>query len=266
MIAPDLKSLAVPIENLTPMEGNPRKGDVEAVKKSYKMFGQRKPIVARRLGTAENGFAIGTVTAGNHQLQAAKALRWKEIAVVFIDEDETTAKAFSLADNRTHDLGTYDDAELNVLLKEMEAFDADLFEATGYTNGDIRGILESLDNDSTKEEAEKNDDASRGELLSLLNVAYGEPEHVVAVGEVYEVGHHILVIADVMKDWKDYVEYLKHDILFLPYPGPFIAVSSKLETQVALFVQPNIYLAGHLLDKYASIYGKGGIKRIKSND
>lgn len=263
MIAPDLKPLCVPIENLTPMAGNPRKGDVQAVKKSYEMFGQRKPIVARRMGVAENGFATGTVTAGNHQLEAAKALKWKEIAVVFIDEDESTAKAFSLADNRTHDLGTYDDAELNVLLKEMEAFDANLFAATGYTNGDIDVLLESL---GSKPKADTVDDATRGELLSLLNVAYGEPEYVVALGEVWEVGHHILVIADLMKEWQEYVGYLKGDILFLPYPGPFIAVSSKLEKQRALFVQPNIYLAGHLLDKYASIYGKANIKRIKFND
>lgn len=264
MIAPDLKPLAVPIENLIPMKGNPRKGDVEAVKRSYEMFGQRKPVVARRTGISENGFAIGIVSAGNHQLQAAKALKWKEIAVVFIDEDENTAKAFSLADNRTHDLGTYDDLELNVLLKEMEAFDKDLFAATGYTNGDIEGLLASLHTDAPTEV--KDNDEVRGELLSLLNVAYGEPEYLVTAGDVYEVGHHILVVADVMKDWKEYVGYLKNDVLFLPYPGPYIAVTAKLEKQIALFVQPNTYLAGHLLDKYASIYGKAGIKRIKSND
>lgn len=264
MIAPDLQTLAVPIENLKPMKGNPRKGDVDAVKRSYEMFGQRKPIVARRTGIADNGYGLGVVTAGNHQLEAAKALKWTEIAVVFIDEDENTAKAFSLADNRTHDLGTYDDAELNLLLKEMEAFDKDLFLATGYTNTDIAGILESLDTESSTKEVK--DDSARGELLSLLNVAYGEPEYVVQLGEVWEVGHHIMVIADVMKDWKDYIEYLKDNVLFLPYPGPYIAVTTKLEKQKALFVQPNTYLAGHLLDKYASIYGKSGIKRIKSND
>ena len=115
----------------------------------------------------------------------------------------------------------------------------------------------------TKEEKE---DANRGELLSLLNVAYGEPEYKVALGEVYEVGHHVLVIADVMKEWQQYVHYLKDDVLFLPYPGPFIAVASKLDNQSALFVQPNLYLAGHLLDKYASINGKEGIKKVKSND
>jgi len=259
MIAPDLKSLVVPIENLTPMAGNPRKGDVEAVKRSYEKFGQRKPLVARRLGISDNGFATGTVTAGNHQLEAARALKWKEIAVVFIDEDENTAKAFSLADNRTHDLGTYDENELNTLLKEMEAFDADLFAATGYNSGDIDVILESLN--GSKEEASLSQ-PDRGELLSLLNVAYGEPKTEVYSGDVYEVGRHLLIIADVMKDWKKYVHYLTDDVLFLPYPGPYIALSFKLDKQKTIMVQPNVYLAGHIIDKYIAVRGADSVKRI----
>ena len=258
MIAPDLKSLCVPIENLIPMEGNPRKGDVEAVKKSYEVFGQRKPIVARRLGISENGFATGTVTAGNHQLEAARALKWKEIAVVFIDEDENTAKAFSLADNRTHDLGTYDDEELNVLLKEMEAFDLDLFAATGYTAADLDVALAGLE--QTKGEASL-DQPDRSQLLSLLNVAYGEPVTEVMTGDVWKIGHHILVVADVMKDWKQYVHFLEDGLLFLPYPGPYLALSRKLELQPSVMVQPNVYLAGHMIDKYIAVRGKDSVKR-----
>lgn len=260
MIAPDLKSLAVPVINLTPMEGNPRKGDVDAVKRSYEKFGQRKPIVARRVGVGENGLPTGTVTAGNHQLQAAKALGWKEIAVVFIDEDEQTAKAFSLADNRTHDLGTYDDGELNELLKEMEAFDKDLFLATGYTDSDIDVVLQSLSSETKEDQALAQED--RGELLSLLNVAYGEPKTEVMSGDIYEVGRHLLIIADVMKDWNKYVEYLTGDVLFLPYPGPYIALSHKLDKQKTIMVQPNVYLAGHIIDKYIAVRGTDSVKRV----
>ena len=261
MIAPDLKSLCVPIENLTTMEGNPRKGDVEAVKKSYEKFGQRKPIVARRLGISENGFATGTVTAGNHQLQAAKALKWKEIAVVFIDEDENTAKAFSLADNRTHDLGTYDDAELNSLLKEMEALDADLFAATGYSSGDIDVLLSALTSDPTKEESALGE-IDRSQLLSLLNVAYGEPKTEVMTGDIWKLGSHILIIVDVMKDWDKYIKYLETGLLFLPYPGPYIALSAKLDKQPSVMVQPNVYLAGHMIDKYKAVRGNDSVNRV----
>ena len=47
-IISDLINLATPIELFKALPGNPRKGNVEAVVKSYEKFGQRKPIVARR--------------------------------------------------------------------------------------------------------------------------------------------------------------------------------------------------------------------------
>jgi len=95
---------------------------VEAVARSYDQFGQRKPVVATK---------DGTVIAGNHQLAAAKKLGWSEIAVVFVDDDELTAKAFALADNRTADLGTYDNELLAELIAEV-SIDIDLLNATGY--------------------------------------------------------------------------------------------------------------------------------------
>lgn len=130
MIVPDLQSLAFPIAQLDPMPGNPRRGDVDAVARSYDRFGQRKPVVARKQGKR------GIVIAGNHQLEAAKQLGWNELAVVWVKDDDTTAAAFALADNRTADLGTYD-AELLFGLVDMVKDDAALLEATSYTLDDL---------------------------------------------------------------------------------------------------------------------------------
>lgn len=129
-IAPALRDLAVPVRSLKPMPGNPRRGDVDAVASSYARFGQRKPIVARR---------DGTVIAGNHQLLAARKLKWKEIAVVTVDDDDETAAAFALADNRVSDLGGYDDGDLARLLASV----ADL-DGTGYTTDDLNALLADL--------------------------------------------------------------------------------------------------------------------------
>lgn len=123
MIADDLRPLARPISDLLPMPGNPRLGNIEAVMRSYDTFGQRKPIVARR---------DGTVIAGNHQLEAAKRLGWSEIAVVFVDDDDLTAKAYSLADNKTGDLASYNYADLDAMLAEVRVDEA-LMEATGFS-------------------------------------------------------------------------------------------------------------------------------------
>lgn len=131
MIAPDLAPLARPIDDFHLLEGNPRRGDVQAVARSYERFGQRKPIVARR---------DGTVIAGNHQLLAARSLGWTEIAVVYVDDDDLTASAYALADNRTADLGSYDTEALTELIAEVSV-DLDLLAASGYTQEDLDRLI-----------------------------------------------------------------------------------------------------------------------------
>jgi len=50
VIAPELEHLAVDITTLDELPGNPRKGDVDAVARSYAAFGQQKPVVVQRRG------------------------------------------------------------------------------------------------------------------------------------------------------------------------------------------------------------------------
>lgn len=138
-IVPDLKRLAFPVERLKPLPGNPRRGDVQSVVRSYSRFGQRKPVVARREGDD------ATVIAGNTQLAAAQELEWTHLAVVHVEDDDVTAKAFALADNRTSDLGTYDDPDLLAMLQTVERADADLLAATSFGDDDLAALIASLD-------------------------------------------------------------------------------------------------------------------------
>jgi DNA modification methylase len=117
------------------MLGNPRQGNVDAVARSLDAFGQRKPIVALR---------DGTVIAGNHTLQAAQKLGWDELAVVWVDDDETTAKAYSLADNRTAELGGYDEVLLAELVAEVQDADEELLAATAWSADDLKDLLDRL--------------------------------------------------------------------------------------------------------------------------
>jgi DNA modification methylase len=132
VIAAGLQSLAHPVAELHLLPGNPRRGDVDAVARSLERFGQRKPIVARR---------DGTVVAGNHTLQAVQRLGWPEIAVVWVDDDDATAKAFALADNRTAELGSYDDEALAAMVAEVGAVDMELLGAAGYSDADLAALL-----------------------------------------------------------------------------------------------------------------------------
>jgi ParB-like nuclease family protein len=97
---PDLQIEAVAVAALRPYPGNPRRGSVEAIKASLRAHGQYRPIVVNR--------PTMQVLAGNHTLEAAKQLGWKEIAATFVDVDDEQARRIVLVDNRTNDLADYD--------------------------------------------------------------------------------------------------------------------------------------------------------------
>jgi len=163
-----LESLAIDIDKLTFLEGNPRKGDIEAVAKSYKQFGQRKPIVATK---------DYVVIAGNHQLAAARQLGWDRIAVVITDDDELTAKAFALADNRTAELGSYDDDLLADLLSEVSSV-PELMDSTGFTEDDLFDLIGFDDEPEEEQEIE----------------VPVEPK--TKLGDIYKLGSHYLLCGD----------------------------------------------------------------------
>ena len=133
-IAKDLKGLSTPIKDLKPADRNARKGDVDAIRKSYERFGQRKPIVAHR--------QTKKIIAGNHQYQAAMALGWENIAVVFVDDDVETATAYSIADNRIGQLGEWDVQELVAAFEEISADD---LETVGFNDIDVEDFRALLD-------------------------------------------------------------------------------------------------------------------------
>lgn len=136
-IHPALEDLAVPVDGIDELPGNPRLGDTEAVARSYEEFGQEKPIV---LWDSPDGRRF--VIAGNTQLRAARDIRgWTEIAGVVFEGTETEAKAFALADNHTADLGRYDQQALIRMLREVSG-EAELLAAASYSEDDILELLE----------------------------------------------------------------------------------------------------------------------------
>lgn len=129
----------VEVDDLELLDGNPRRGDVEAIARSLRRFGQRKPIVANRRDRQ--------VLAGNHTLLAARSLGWSTIAVCWTDDDESTAAAYALADNRSAELGDYDNELLVAAMRDVLAAERELFEATGWTEDDLLELLDELEPD-----------------------------------------------------------------------------------------------------------------------
>lgn len=127
--------LAVDIDTLSPLDNNPRRGNVEAIMSSYSEFGQIKPIVVR-----PNGDGTSTVIAGNHQYEAAKRLGWDKIAAVEYDVDDKRAIAFALADNRTMELGYTEPELLNEFVLEISDYYPELMDGLGWDEFDIAEI------------------------------------------------------------------------------------------------------------------------------
>jgi site-specific DNA-methyltransferase (adenine-specific) len=164
----------VQVSTLREHPQNPRQGDVGAVIQSIEANGFYGAVVAQR--------STRRVLAGNHRLRAAKQLGSAEIPVVWVDVDDDRAVRILLSDNRTSDLGTYDEAALSALLTGL-AETADLV-GTGYSAEDLDELLAGTESPFSEEAPE--DDAP--------DVAQGEPES--KQGEVYELGPHRLVCGD----------------------------------------------------------------------
>lgn len=136
-IAPALSGLRIPIDSVSPFPGNPRQGDVGAICESLRRFGQQKPIVVQA--------STRYIVAGNHLWKGAKALGWGEVAANVVDMDDRTASAYLIADNRTSELGAYDDDALGEMLRVLA--EQDNLRATGYDADDVDAFLRDLAKD-----------------------------------------------------------------------------------------------------------------------
>lgn len=182
-IADDLLPLAVPIELMDMLPGNPNKGDVLAIARSYEEFGQLKPVVGRAMPNGR-----WELSAGNHSYLAAKdELEWTHLALVRTDHDEVRAQAFAIADNHTGRMGEDDKGALLSMMENIYANDAALLAAASYGEGDIQLL---------RAQAAAAEDTTRGDGGDG-NQATLMPEHPIPVkGDIWQLGSHRIMCGD----------------------------------------------------------------------
>jgi hypothetical protein len=83
-----------------------------------------------------------------------------------------------------------------------------------------------------------------------------DPRHGPEAGQVWHVGDNYLVIASVYDGWATYGPLLTEGRLLVPYPTPIVALTEQARDKTLVMVQPDAWLAGHLLDKYADVRGE----------
>lgn len=142
-IAEDIAHLSRPIEDLRPDPDNARKHsqeNIRAIAESLKVFGQQTPIKILK---------DGTVIKGNGTLEAAKTLGWTSLAASVFDAGSTKIEGYSIQDNRTSDLATWDFGALAEKIPNM----ADLYdlEAMGWNQYEIDALLETVSSTDDEE-------------------------------------------------------------------------------------------------------------------
>jgi DNA modification methylase len=165
LLAPDV----VDVDTLVLDPENARSHDarsVEAIAASAGRFQQRKPLIVRR--------SDRRVIAGNGFVAAARARGWKKVAVVWVDDDDATAKAFALADNRTAELSDWNRDVLREQLRALDPMD-DLVTSLGWDEDELIDLT-----------FKKGDVVDGGEVPEPPENPVSKP------GEIYELGPHRL--------------------------------------------------------------------------
>lgn len=177
-----LREIAVPIDSVIPDRRNARvhpARNLKTLRDSLQCYGQRKPIVVRR--------ADNRIIAGNGLWKAAKDLGWKQIAAVFVDDDEITATGYALMDNQSALLSEWDFDRLGELVAELNSANFDL-SLTGFDSEELTRFI------TTGESAPVIDAEPQIDQAEELREKWG-----VEYGDLWGLGQHRLLCGDSTK-------------------------------------------------------------------
>lgn len=127
----DLVTEMVDVDAVQVHPKNPRKGDLAAIQLSLRTNGFYRPLIVQR--------SSGHILAGNHTYLAACELGFKVVPVCLIDVDDETASRILVVDNRSADLGTYDEELLVEILQSLPSI-----EGTGYDEDSLGDLMDAI--------------------------------------------------------------------------------------------------------------------------
>ncbi len=182
-IAEPLRHLAIPIDQVQIDPDNLRLHDernLEAIERSLVQFGFRSLIVVQRDGMV--------VRAGNGRVAVARKLGWTHLPALVCDDDDQEALAFAIADNRTAELASWDDAALAKALADLPA---SMKAAAGFTEAELREVLLRLPDSDVEQDA----------------IPRPLPKAVARRGETWLLGEHRIRCGD-STDAKDVEELM----------------------------------------------------------
>lgn len=242
-----------PLGKLQPHPENPNVANVAILEESLDSHGFYGALIVQE--------STGFVLAGNHRLAALKAKGAEKVPVLVLDVDDEEALRILRVDNESTRQGSNNQARLRVILERLSETGRGLL-GTGHTKKGLESLIQQME----KEKSGNGSDASR---LAQANVDIREPKFLPEEGSVWEIdGLHILAVMDVMTGHEGWSKFIhgRNDSIFLPYPGPFAAVSEVAGEYRLVMIQPDTYIAGHILEQFENQMGEGKIVLIEGGE
>lgn len=177
-----------------------------------------------------------------------------EVAITDLNDEE--ADLFLATYDPLGTAAIADREKLGALLQSVQTGEAGVQALLGEL-AEREGLFELI---RQGEKQPGNDEGEEsGTKLSLLDITIEEPQHEVERGQVWKLGNHILVCDEVLTGWEQWVKYLKPGDIFAPFPGPFVPLTIKAEKMRVVMVQPDPYIAGHIIDRWVDVNGEDGV-------
>lgn len=249
---------SVPLDSLNEFPGNPKDHDIGAIMESMQQNGIYKGLYAM---DDEKRFIL----AGHGTKEALIHLGVTEIDVVWVGGlTMKAARRIVVADNRIPQLGGWNEPALYAMM--TLALSEDGAAGTGYDAEDIESMRRLLEAD--KQSAEDVGDSS---VLKALSITVAEPKHEVKRGEVWKLDEHVVICCDLITEFKKFLPFLESEslstdgkIMFCPLASPLLPLAKVAKTHKLVIVQPDEFIAGHTVDRYAEVRGEKHVARIEA--
>jgi len=235
------------LDSLTPYANNPRQnaGAVDKVAASIEAFGFKQPIVVDK----EN-----VIIVGHTRYLAAKQLGLNTVPVLVADDlSPDEAKAYRLADNRTHEESTWDKDLLALELGDLSHLEFDL-SLTGFNADELAGLTALAD--------------SVAQGLTDVDDCHELPEASIAkAGDLWQLGRHVVCCGD--STHLEHVKSLMQDVfadLVFTDPPYNVDYEGRTEDKLTMvgdnrslpefcqFLQQTFAVCAKVVKKTASLY------------